>query len=177
MAQITTSLVAPPPKHSLNVSIAVSAGIAQSTRSLGMYTGYYPSIVSTTELYVDLVAGASWSGAASGAIFVNTNQPLTFLGVKEDDSIITVNITRMMFLDDEFKAWSLSNNTNSTASVFISASTPSGTAGVPVESPVKSVNGQLPDASGNVTVNTGVMTINNDLPDTDGNINTDENTY
>lgn len=177
MAELTSSLVAPPPKHSLSVSISVYAGIAQSTRSLGLYSGYYPSVVSTTEMYLELVPAATWAGSASDALFINTDQPLSFLGTKADNTTVSFQITRMLFLDQPFKSWSISNMANTTATVFVASSTPSNFAGTPVEAPVLSVNGNYPDASGNVTVNTGVMTINDDVPDASGNINTDEKTY
>lgn len=177
MAEITSSLVAPPPKHSLNVSIAVAAGLAQSTRALGTYTGYYPSIVSTTELYIDLQPAAAWLGTEAGALFVNTNQPLSFVGTKPDNTTVTLTINRMMFLDQTFKSWSLANDTNNTATVFLSSSTPALSTGTLQPAPVRSVNGNFPDAQGNVQVDTGVMTVDNVQPDAQGNVNTDEQTY
>lgn len=177
MAEITSALVAPPPKHSLSVSISVSAGKAQSQRSLGMYTGYYPSVISTTELYLDLQPGISWEGSVTGALFINSDQPLELVAVKDDGVQMTVNMNRMLFLDEPLKSWTLVNNTNNDATVFISASVPAQTAGSLQPGAVRSVNGQTPDANGNIQVDTGVMTIDHVQPDAAGNINTDEQNY
>lgn len=177
MAQINNSLVAPPPKHSMSVSVNVSAGFAQSTRSLGMYTAYYPSITATTELYTELQPGSQWNGSASGAVFVSTNKPLTFVGQIDPSTTASCTVNRMFFSDQAYTSWTLLNSTNDVATVFISSVATVASSGSQTPSAIKSVNNQFPDANGNVTVNTGVMTVDGVVPDSSGNVDTDETNY
>lgn len=172
------ALVAPPPRHSLAVSINVGAGMRQMVRSLGTYNGYYPSVSAATENYVELGTGQTWVGASMSAIMVNTNRPVQFLGTRLNDTTFTITVNSMLFLDQPLKGWEVQNNSVGTANLFIAsvAPQPQASSGI-VPQAIVSVNGQLPDANGNVQIDTGVMTVGGDSPDASGNIELDEKTY
>lgn len=110
MADSITSLVAQPILRSMAVTVRVSRGTNQLRQALGTYSMNYGSSQSVAEVYTELAAGATYTGAPTRGLFVSTSGAVNFAGTVDGvTDPVECQIKRMFFLDTAFTTFTLTN--------------------------------------------------------------------
>ena len=103
----------------LKVKILVGAGQNQLISQVGNYTKLYDATEAMHNVSIELAVGDEYVGSASNALALRCIGPVTFVGTRQDDSQVTLNVDGLLFLDEVFKEFSVTNSGTQVSKIWI----------------------------------------------------------
>lgn len=96
--------------NALSVSIQVSSAKNLVKRNVGNYTESYLSQIETTTTTLIMEPNQTYEGPATNILVLNCEYPVLVTTTDEDDTIVEINVTKLLVLDNKLKSFSLTNS-------------------------------------------------------------------